>query len=457
MRILASMTHSGLRDPRLAGVQFTHVRFSRDLSVCRVWYVPGPSGPGATAASLRSASGYIRRRLGESFGLRRQPELRFVLDDSQTRGDALTELIEDSVRKDARARGQRAPTPAKRPESGQGCARARAAPGGTARSGTTGGLSGAPMNPSGASRSKRDVSGVLLLDKPQGLTSNQAVQRVKRLFAARKAGHTGSLDPIATGMLPLCLGEATKLSAYLLKADKRYRVTARIGCKTDTGDATGATVLERPPWRLDRTELEAVLERFTGEVEQVPPMYSALKHKGQRLYKLAREGRTVERAPRRVWIRSLEIEEYSPSAPVFSVSCGSGVYVRTLIEDLAESLGALACVSALRRLGVAPFGEAAMVTMEGLEAAAAKGYPALDAMLLPADAAVGELPAVHLSASESFYVQHGNPVAAARGARPGVVRLYIGRQQFIGIGEVTLDGQVAPRRLLRLPPPAVAE
>jgi len=305
------------------------------------------------------------------------------------------------------------------------------------------------MSQASASPGKRDVTGVLLLDKPQGLTSNQALQRVKRLFAARKAGHTGSLDPIATGMLPLCLGEATKLSAYLLKAEKHYRVTARIGLKTDTGDATGATVLERPSERLRRAELEAVLERFTGEVEQVPPMYSALKHKGRRLYKLAREGRTVERAPRRVWIRSLEIEEYSPSSPVFAVRCGSGVYVRTLIEDLAESLGALACVSALRRLGVAPFGEASMVTMEGLEAAAARGRSALDAMLLPADAAAGELPAVRLSASESFYLQRGNPVAAARGLQPGAVRLYIGAQQFIGIGEVTLDGQVAPRRLLR--------
>jgi len=143
------------------------------------------------------------------------------------------------------------------------------------------------MSQASASPGKRDVTGVLLLDKPQGLTSNQALQRVKRLFAARKAGHTGSLDPIATGMLPLCLGEATKLSAYLLKAEKHYRVTARIGLKTDTGDATGATVLERPSERLRRAELEAVLERFTGEVEQVPPMYSALKHKGRRLYKLA--------------------------------------------------------------------------------------------------------------------------------------------------------------------------
>ncbi len=274
------------------------------------------------------------------------------------------------------------------------------------------------MGAASGSRSKRDVTGVLLLDKPQGLSSNQALQRVKRLFAARKAGHTGSLDPIATGMLPLCLGEATKLSSHLLKAEKRYRVTAEIGRKTDTGDTTGATVLERPAAQLDKAGLEAALERFTGEIEQVPPMYSALKHKGRRLYALA---------------------------------------IRTLIEDLAESLGALACVSALRRLGVAPFEEASMVTMEALDAAADEGPSVLDAMLLPADAAVEGLPTVRLSAAESFYLQRGNPVAAARGIRPGRVRLYIGTQQFIGIGEVTLDGQVAPRRLLKPQPAGLAD
>ncbi len=303
------------------------------------------------------------------------------------------------------------------------------------------------MNPAGSSRDKRDVTGLLLLDKPEGLTSNQALQRVKRLFAARKAGHTGSLDPIATGMLPLCLGEATKLSAYLLKAQKRYRVRAEVGRKTDTGDTTGATLREATPVHLARERLEAVLERFTGEIEQVPPMYSALKHKGRRLYKLAREGRTVERAPRRVLIHDLRIEECSHSAPMLSVSCGSGVYVRTLIEDLAESLGTLACVSALRRLSVAPFEETSMISMEALESAAAKGYSALDDMLLPADAAVEQLPAVRLSADESFYLQRGNPVAAGRGQQPGEVRLYADSARFIGIGEVTLNGQVAPRRL----------
>ena len=296
---------------------------------------------------------------------------------------------------------------------------------------------------------KRDVTGVLLFDKPQGLTSNQALQRVRRLFAARKAGHTGSLDPIATGMLPLCMGEATKLSGHLLKATKRYRVTAEIGRKTDTGDATGATLSQQSGGGLGREALVAALRHFTGEIEQVPPMYSALKHKGRRLYKLAREGRTVEREPRRVHIFRFELEEYSPRAPVFSVQCGSGVYIRTLIEDLAESLGALACVGALRRLSVAPFDETSMVTMERLEAAAESGREALDAMLLPADAALQEWPAVELSAAEGFYLQNGNPVAAARGQRCGLVRLYVAGGRFIGIGEVTLDGQVAPRRLLK--------
>ncbi len=298
-------------------------------------------------------------------------------------------------------------------------------------------------------RTKRDVTGLLLLDKPPGLTSNAALQRVKRLFSARKAGHTGSLDPIATGMLPLCLGEATKLSAYLLKADKRYRVTAQFGTKTDTGDAAGRPVGESTVTMAPRKRLEAVLDRFTGEIEQVPPMYSALKHKGKRLYELARAGKTVERAPRRIVIRRLQLAEYSPPTAVFLVSCGGGVYIRTLIEDLAEAVGSLAHVSALRRLAVTPFEESGMVSMEKLDAASCEGYSALDAILLPADTAVSALPAVRLTASESFYIQRGNPVAAARGTRPGPVRLYAHAQGFIGIGEATLDGQVAPRRLLR--------
>lgn len=302
-------------------------------------------------------------------------------------------------------------------------------------------------------RGKRDVNGLLLLDKPPAMTSNAALQKVKRLFAARKAGHTGSLDPIATGMLPLCLGEATKLSAFLLKAEKTYRVTARFGTRTDTGDATGTTIAETAQRPQHRSQLEAVLERFTGETEQVPPMYSALKHKGKRLYELARAGQTVERAPRRIRIRLLEVEEYSPSESVFLVACGGGVYVRTLMEDIAEAIGSLAHVSALRRLGVAPFEESGMVTMEQVEDAADQGCSRLDALLLPADAAVTALPAVRLSASESFYVQRGNPVAAARGTRPGPVRLYAEAQGFIGIGEATVDGQVAPRRLLK-PQPA---
>ena len=298
-------------------------------------------------------------------------------------------------------------------------------------------------------RNRRDVAGLLLLDKPAGLTSNAALQRVKRLFAARKAGHTGSLDPIATGMLPVCLGEATKLSGFLLKAEKLYRVTARIGRKTDTGDTTGTTVLETADGQLSRARLEEVLGRFSGEIEQVPPMYSALKHKGRRLYKLARAGKTVERAPRRVVIHRLELDEYSPSAPIFTVACGSGVYIRTLVEDIAEAAGSVACVSALRRLSVAPFEASGMVTMERLEACAGRGHSTLDALLLPADAAVEGLPAVHLSSSESFHLQRGNPVAAARGMRPGPVRLYAEALGFIGIGEATVDGQIAPRRLLK--------
>ena len=301
----------------------------------------------------------------------------------------------------------------------------------------------------GPGRKKREVSGLLLLDKPPGITSNRALQRVKRLFAARKAGHTGSLDPIATGMLPLCLGEATKLSAFLLKAEKTYRVTARFGIRTDTADAAGEIIAQTEQLPGGRAEIEAALDRFVGETEQTPPMYSALKHKGRRLYALARAGQTVERKPRRIRIHRLELHEYAPSQCVFVVACGGGVYVRTLIEDIAGALGSLAHVSALRRLAVTPFEEPGMVTMERIEASAAGGYSKLDALLLPADAAVSFLPAVTLSASESFYLQRGNPVAASRGAPPGPVRLYAQAQGFIGIGEAQSDGQVAPRRLLK--------
>ncbi len=298
---------------------------------------------------------------------------------------------------------------------------------------------------------RRSVNGLVLLDKPQGLTSNAALQRVKRLFNARKAGHTGSLDPLASGMLPICMGHATKISAYLLDADKCYRTTAQFGCRTDTADADGRVIEESGITAIDRAVLEQALEGFRGEILQVPPMYSALKQGGKRLYELAREGKEVAREPRKLTIHSLEIEAYDPRRPVLRIQCSKGTYIRTLVEDIAAAAGTLGHVAALRRLAVSPFSEAAMVSMETLERAAEQGFEVLDALLLPVDQAISNWPAVSLGSSESYYLLQGNPVSSGRipesGPQPGLVRLYGQSQRFLGIGEVLADGRVAPRRL----------
>lgn len=301
---------------------------------------------------------------------------------------------------------------------------------------------------------RRDIDGLLLLDKPCGLTSNAALQRVKRLCAARKAGHTGSLDPLASGMLPLCFGQATKLSAYLLDADKTYRVTARFGARTDTADADGTVVERSPVTEVDRQALEAAIAGLRGEILQVPPMYSALKKDGKRLYELAREGRHVERQARPVTIHELEIETYRPDEPVLRVRCSKGTYVRTLVEDLAGAAGTLGHVAALRRLSVGPFPEEGLVTMAELEAAAAAGDAALAGYLRPIDEAIADWPAVNLSDEQAYYLLRGNPIHARSAGEPGRVRVYDGEGRFLGVGEVLRDGRLAPKRLFVDPRPA---
>lgn len=299
----------------------------------------------------------------------------------------------------------------------------------------------------GTREPKRHVDGLLLLDKPRGLTSNAALQRVKRLFRARKAGHTGSLDPLADGMLPLCFGQATKVSGYLLNADKSYRVSAIWGTKTDTGDADGAVIETVSKNSLDRDTLEEALTQFRGAIEQIPPMYSALKRDGRRLYQLAREGKEVPRDPRTVNIFELEIDDYDPYSPGFRVRCSKGTYIRTLIEDIAEAAGSVGHVSKLRRVAVYPFQECQMVSLESLEAAAEIGMPDLDAHLMPVDDAIADWPAVHLAEQEAYYLRHGHPVTGERCAEVGLVRLYDQNECFMGIGETLPDGRVAPRRL----------
>lgn len=290
--------------------------------------------------------------------------------------------------------------------------------------------------------------GLLLLDKPAGMSSNRALQRVKRLYGAAKAGHAGSLDPLATGMLPIFFGAATRLAGYMLDARKTYRVTARLGAATATGDAEGEIVEQRTPEPPpDRAALEAAAARFVGETLQVPPMYSALKRGGVPLYRLARSGVEVERAPRRVQIDVLTIERYDWPELVLEVRCSKGTYVRTLVEDIARAAGTLGHVAALRRLSVEPFAEEGMYTLERLEAAALEGPAALDRLLLPADAGLTDWPSVRVTAADAARLAHGQAVAAGAQVPAGQVRVLSEAGQLVAIGRVTPERTLAPTRV----------
>lgn len=296
----------------------------------------------------------------------------------------------------------------------------------------------------------RRIDGILPLDKPAGVTSNGILQRVKHLYQARKAGHTGSLDQMATGMLPICFGEATKMSGFLLDADKLYQATCKLGVTTNTGDAMGETVRERPVPDLDRDRVIAVLGAFTGTIEQVPPMHSALKHKGRRLYELVREGIEVERQPRPVTIFRLELLALRSDEIDIEVHCSKGTYIRTLAEDIGERLDCGAHVSALRRLGVGPFTADQMLDVDQIEQTYhAGGLEALDRLLLPLDSAVDNRPAVELAENVAYYLRQGQPVMVPNAPTEGWLRLYDHHRRFLGMGEILDDGRVAPRRLVR--------
>ena len=295
----------------------------------------------------------------------------------------------------------------------------------------------------------RDVNGILLLDKPSGITSNDALQQVKRLFFAKKAGHTGSLDPLASGVLPICMGEATKVSAFLLDADKRYEVRCQLGVKTTTADAEGEVISTRPVEDYSDAQIEAVLERFRGPIEQIPPMYSALKHEGQRLYKLARQGVEVEREPRPVDIHELVLTGRGDDWLDIAVHCSKGTYVRTLAEDIGEQLGCGAHVSALRRTAVGPYNDEHLVTLEQLQALKEEDKRATDELLLPIESALTQWPDVRLSADAAFYLRQGQAVLVPRAPTSGWVRVYEGEHTFLGMGEILDDGRVAPRRMMK--------
>lgn len=304
---------------------------------------------------------------------------------------------------------------------------------------------------------KRDhdapVNGLFLLNKPAGLTSNQALQRVKRLMRARKGGHTGSLDPAATGMLPLCFGEATKICAYLLDADKRYRVTARLGEATDTGDADGKTVETAAVPDLEADDWRRLAQDFVGEITQIPPMYSALKHDGKRLYELARRGEVVERKPRRVCIDEIDILEARGQRLVMRVRCSKGTYIRTLVEDLARAAGTLAHTAALHREAVGDFDSDGMLDLAGAEKLAESGVETLRARLLPADAALLGWPGHTLSEASVAPFCGGQAVAREgddEAADARLVRVYAPSGRFLGIGERIGHRRLAPRRIFRL-------
>lgn len=289
------------------------------------------------------------------------------------------------------------------------------------------------------------LDGVVLLDKPLGLSSNVALQKVKRLFGTRKAGHTGSLDPLATGLLPICLGQATRFSGYLLEAAKGYRVTGRLGARTATGDVEGE-VVETCEWRqLDQVSFEAGLAAFRGRIEQVPPMYSALKQGGERLYRKARRGEEVARPPRRIEVRSLALTNWAPPDFSLELHCSKGTYVRTLVEDVARRAGSCAHVTALRRFAAGPFHEADMRTLAELEALAGTGR--LAEAVLPCDAALAGLPALQLGPDDTARIRQGQPVEAPGADDSALLRLY-GDGKFLGVGVRGADGTLRAKRLM---------
>jgi tRNA pseudouridine55 synthase len=291
----------------------------------------------------------------------------------------------------------------------------------------------------------RPVDGVLLLDKPAGITSSAAVQKVRRLYRAQKAGHTGTLDPMATGLLPVCLGEATKFSHLLLGADKEYVATVRLGVTTTTGDLEGA-VTARQEVRVENADIDRALEAFTGEIQQIPPMYSALKRDGRPLYKLARAGSDVPREPRTIVIRRLELLAREGDELKVFVSCSKGTYVRVLAEDIGRALGCGACLSALRREGVGGFRLAGgAVTLDRLEQLA----PAeRDTLLMPEDALVSSLPRLDLDSQAARRFSHGQAVQRSAVAAAGLARVYGPGGAFMGVAEIVPDGAIVPRRLL---------
>lgn len=292
----------------------------------------------------------------------------------------------------------------------------------------------------------RDISGFVLVDKPRGPTSNQVLQRVRRLFDARKAGHTGTLDPLATGMLPICLGAATKAAALAIQADKEYETTGMLGVATETGDSLGQITETAGADHVDRSAIAAVLENFIGEINQVPPRYSAVRYEGKRLYELARSGVEVSPPPRCVTIHSIELRDARPPEFTIRVRCSKGTYIRTLVEDIGRALGAPAHVTALRRISVEPFDEQAMVTLETLEAEDSV-EDRIRKYLLPVDCVLMHLPRIEVDADAAACLCQGQKIQLARGPEAGRFRIYDASSVFVGLGDVSPSGELFPKRI----------
>jgi tRNA pseudouridine55 synthase len=304
-------------------------------------------------------------------------------------------------------------------------------------------------------RRGRPIDGILIVDKPAGMTSNAVLQTVKRLYGAAKAGHTGALDPLATGVLPLCFGEATKFSQYLLDADKTYRSTFVLGVQTNTSDAEGEVIAEHDASAITQEQVERALQPLRGAIKQVPSMFSALKKDGQPLYKLARQGIEIEREPRAVTVHELRIDAFRSGAKAevdVWVHCSKGTYVRSLAEDLGRALGCGAHVSVLRRVKAGPFVEADSVTLTTLEGLKARDAIAeMDSLLRDSTIALESLPKLILGEAAGFYLRQGQPVLVPKAPTSGLVQLHLASGEFIGVGEILDDGRVAPRRLVSQP------
>lgn len=293
-------------------------------------------------------------------------------------------------------------------------------------------------------RPKKHVSGVLLLDKPLGYSSNQALQKIKWLYQAAKAGHTGTLDPLATGLLPLCFGEATKFAHYLTDADKTYVATLKLGATTSTGDAEGL-VLKTHAVNVSLKQFEGACQQFVGEISQIPPMYSALKHEGKAMYEYARAGVEIERDARIVNVFNIELNAFEQDTATITVKCSKGTYIRTLAEDIGQHLGCGAHLIGLRRTATASYAIGQSITLERFEALSAEER---NGWLLPVDSAVLHLPSVELDEDSAFYLQQGQAIWQSGFIAKGLLRLYNEQQVFLGLGEQQSDGKIMPKRLV---------